>query len=76
MYIDTDNKDGTVFQLLTRMSVGTSNTTTPSSTKAEAYNLNTTIASAVTRNDLSPANLQGNTTKSRHGSATKNRQFQ
>ena len=76
MHIDTDNKDGTVSHLLTRMSVGTSNTTKPSSTKAEAHNFNTTIASAVPRNNLSRANLQGNTTKNRHGSATKNRQFQ
>ena len=51
VHIVIDNKGETVFHFLTdiRMSIGTSDTTVISSTKTEAHNLNTTIASATQR---------------------------
>ena len=44
------------------MSVGTSDTTVISSIETEAHNLNTTIASAATRDDSSPATIPTTTT--------------
>ena len=50
------------------MSVGTSNTTVISPITTEAHNLNTTIVSAASRDDGSPANLHGNTVENRQNS--------
>ena len=47
------------------MSVGTSDTTVISSTKTEAHNLNTTIASAAQRGDSSPATIPANIAENR-----------
>ena len=46
------------------MSYGTSDTTVISHITTEAHNLNTTNASAASRDDGSPANLHGNTAES------------
>ena len=47
------------------MSYGTSDTTVISSTKTEARNLNTTIASAAQRGDSSPATIPANIAENR-----------
>ena len=50
------------------ISYGTSDTIVISSTKTEAHNLNTTIASAAPWDDSFPATLHTTTPENRHGS--------